>query len=293
MSAVAESIPATGFASRIPADEYHSLPGISISRLKELLRSPRHYRYRLQNPKTSAPMLLGTAAHCATLEPERFSREFVTWSRRSESGNLCPRKGQYWDAFVMENSGRTIITEDDMALAQAMASAVRGDALAMRYLESGEPEVSMRWQIAVDSETRACRGRADWITYIDGKPVVVGLKTARDCRAFPFGAAAYKLGYHLQWAFYFDGFVALTGKEPAMKEIVVESDAPHDVTVYDIPQDVIEQGRADYQALLRTLVQCEHENHWPGSAGGHELTFTLPTYAYEKMEDVGDLGLEV
>lgn len=293
MSAVAESIPATGFASRIPADEYHSLPGISISRLKELLRSPRHYRYRLQNPKTSAPMLLGTAAHCATLEPERFSREFVTWSRRSESGNLCPRKGQYWDAFVMENSGRTIITEEEMALAQAMASAVRGDALAMRYLESGEPEVSMRWQIAVDAETRACRGRADWITYIDGKPVVVGLKTARDCRAFPFGAAAYKLGYHLQWAFYFDGFVALTGNEPAMKEIVVESDAPHDVTVYDIPQDVIEQGRADYQALLVTLVQCEREDHWPGSAAGHELTFTLPTYAYEKMEDVGDLGLEV
>ena len=298
MSAAADSLPATGFASRLPADVYHALGGVSISRLKEMLRSPRHYRYRLANPKTSAPMLLGTAAHCATLEPERFGREFVTWSRRSENGNLCPRKGQYWDAFVLENGGRTIITEDEMELARAIASAVRTDQLAMRYLESGEPEVTMRWKLGIEDAEVAgatidCRGRADWITYIEGKPVVDGLKTARDCRPFPCGAAAYKLGYHLQWAFYFDGFVALTDKEPAMKEIVVESDAPHDVAVYDIPQDVIEQGRADYQALLRTLAQCENENHWPGIAGGHELTFTLPTYAYEKMEDVGDLGLEV
>ena len=297
MSAESAEIFKSGFTSRLPAETYHALPGVSITRLKELQRSAKHYRYRLENPKESAAMQLGTAAHCAVLEPERFAREFVTWSRHSDNGNLCPRKGQYWDAFCAENADRTIITEDESKLAHAMARAVRSDPIAMRYLESGEPEVSMQWQLTVEGMAGAlrtvnCRGRADWITQIDGEHYVIGLKTARDCRPFVFGSASYKLGYHMQWAYYFDAHVALTGIEPAMKEIVVESDAPHDVVVYDIPQDVIEQGRADYQALLIQLMRCEADNEWLGVSQGQEVILTLPTYAYERMEDIGDLGLE-
>lgn len=286
-----------GITSRLPADVYHALPGVSISRLKELQRSPLHYRYRLDHPKETPPMTLGTAAHCAVLEPERFVREFAVWNRRSDSGNACPRKGQFWDAFVLENTGKTILTEDEYHAAVSLGKAVRADALAMRYLETGEPEVSMQWTLncvptSGPVATVPCRGRADWLTRINGEHYVIGLKTARDPRAFPFGAAGYKLGYHMQWAFYFDGYKALTGIEPKMREIVVESSPPYDVGVYNIPDDVIEQGRADYETLLRVLIECERLDQWPGFAQGAEVIFTLPTYAYEKMEDIGDLGLE-
>lgn len=288
----------SGFASRLPAEIYHSLPGVSITRLKELQRSALHYRYRLEHPKQSSAMQLGTAAHCAVLEPERFSREFAAWSRRAENGNLCPRKGQYWDSFVATNNGKSIITEDEMTDALTIANAVRGNPLAMKYLESGEPEVSMQWEMDVESlplgitRRLQCRARADWLTRIDGEHYLIGLKTARDCRPFIFGSAAYKLGYHLQWAFYFDGYKALQGIQPRVKEIVVESDDPHDVVVYDIPEDVIEQGRMEYEGLLRHLVDCEVRNEWLGVAQGHEQTLTLPTYAYEKLDDISDLGLE-
>lgn len=283
--------------SRVPAEEYHALPGVSITRLKELKRSPLHYRYRLANPAFTKPLSLGTAAHCATLEPERFARQFALWGRRGESGSLCPRKGQYWDAFKGQNEGKTILTEDEGLDALALAKAVRSDACAMRYLDSGEPEVTMRWQLLSESAIRepvriACRGRADWLTHVDGEPYIIGLKTARDCRPLIFGNAAARLGYHLQWAFYLDGYRAITGRTAKLKEIVVESAPPYDVVVYDIPDDIVEQGRGEYEALLRQLAECEARNEWLGCANGIELILTLPTWAYDAQDDISDLGLE-
>lgn len=297
MNAAIDQASISRIISRVPAEEYHASPGVSISHLKDLKRSALHYRHFLFNPKLTAPMSLGTAAHCATLEPERFDRQFAVWGRRGESGSLCPRKGQYWDAFRAANSGKTIITEDECSAALTLAQAVRSDPCAARYLESGEPEVSMHWQLTSESQIRPpvtvqCRGRADWLTRLDGEPYLIGLKTARDCRPFIFGSAAAKLGYHLQWAYYLDGYIAITGKTPHLKEIVVESAPPHDVVVYDISEDIILQGRAEYEGLLRQLVDCESRNEWLGVANGTEQVLTLPTWAYDAQDDIAELELE-
>lgn len=299
MNAASDQVSAhvSRIVSRVPAEEYHSSAGVSITRLKELKRSALHYQYRLANPKATSPLSLGTAAHCATLEPERFATQFAVWGRRGESGSLCPRKSQYWDAFRAVNPGKTIITEDECSAALAIAKAVRGDPCAFRYLETGEPEVSMHWELTLESPMRApvtvqCRGRADWLTFIDGEPYLIGLKSARDCRPFIFGSAAAKLGYHLQWAYYLDGYHAIKGKVPRLKEIVVESSAPHDVVVYDITEDIILQGRAEYEGLLRQLIDCESRNEWLGVANGTEQVLTLPTWAYDAQDDIAELGLE-
>ncbi len=299
MNAAVNKAIVASIRSRVPAEEYHGLPGVSISRLKELKRSPKHYKYRLENPLQSAAMRLGTAAHCAVLEPERFQRQFAVWDRRSDNGNLCPRRGQFYDEFVNQHAGRTIITNDEGLDAIAIARAVRADPLAMKYLESGEPEVTMRWTLDSQSLLRQlipvqvyCRGRADWLTRIDGSPYLIGLKTARDCRAVPFGNACARLGYHLQWAFYLDGYRAITGVTPQLREIVVESTPPYDVVVYDVPNDVLLQGRAEYESLLRVLVECEARREWLGVANGHEQTITLPTWAYDGQDDIADLELE-
>lgn len=283
--------------SRVPAEEYHGLPGVSITRLKEMKRSPLHYQYRLANPAMSKPLALGTAAHCAVLEPERFARQFACWNRRGEGGNLCPRKGQYWEAFKAEHPGQTIITEDEGLDALALAKAVRADPCAMKYLGSGEPEVTMQWVLESESLTRQavtvdCRGRADWLTRIDGKPYLIDLKTARDCRPFIFGNAAARIGYHLQFAFYLDGYRAITGVTPGLRVIVVESAPPYDVVVYEVPDDAIEQGRAEYQALVRQLIDCQGRREWLGVANGVEQLLTLPSWAYDAQDDISDLGLE-
>lgn len=275
--------------SRVPFAEYRASPGLSVSSLKELKRSPLHYRHRLENPLVSAPLTLGTAAHTATLEPERFGHQFAIWSRRSEkTGNLCPRNGQHWDAFQLENSDKSIITEDECSLALAIGHAVRSDPLAMRYLETGEPEVSMRWEM----QGRQCRGRVDWFTRLDDEPYLVGLKTTRDCRLFVFGTQAARLEYALQWAWYFNGYTIIRGQKPKLIEIVVESAPPHAVAVYNIPDDIVLQGEEEYMRLLERLTQCEQHNDWPGPVT-EEQVLTLPTWYYGvEDEDLTGLGLE-
>lgn len=274
--------------SRMPAEEYIAIDAVSISRLKELRRSPQHYRHALTHPKETQPLRLGTAAHCATLEPERFGSQFAVWSRRSEkSGNLCPRNGQWWDAFEADNRGKTIITEDECTPALELAAAVRADPVAAPYLESGEPEVVMTW----DAWGHACKGRVDWLTRKNGEPVLVGLKTARDCRPFVFGSQAAKLGYHLQWAFYLNGYsIIKDGVRPRMVEIVVESAPPHAVIVYRIPDDVLLQGEEEFLQLMATLDRCEQEKAWPGPAT-EEQVLTLPSWVYQAEDDITELGL--
>jgi exodeoxyribonuclease VIII len=274
--------------SRMPRAEYDAIEALSITQLKGLRRSPQHFLHYLQHPKSSEALTLGIAGHTATLEPERFASDFAVWDRRTESGRLGPRNGKWWDAFRMENKGKTVLNPDQAAVCKALSKAVRHDATAGKYLESGDPEVTLEWSI----DGRMRKGRVDWLMSYEGEPYIVGLKTARDCSHFAFGNQAARLGYHLQWAWYHDGFQVSTGRQPQLIEIVVESEAPHAVATYRIPQDIILQGRDEYNTLLRLLLQCEASGEWPGPVPKEEY-LTLPSWAYPDLDDdISSMGLE-
>lgn len=260
-------------------DEYTRLPGVSITRLKELRRSPLHFRYRMGNPKESAPLAFGRAAHCAVLEPERFGSDFAVWDRRTAGGSMAPRNGKHWDGFREANTGREIITADQQVEVLALQAAVRSNPDAMALLAAGDPEVTLQW---MEGATQA-KGRVDWLTTHEGAPALVGLKTTRDCRPFQFGRQSANLGYHLQWAFYLEGYKAITGEAAHVFEIVVEAEPPHAVVVYEIPVEVLLQGAAEYTDLLDLLSECQRSNQWPGPVQGiHQLS--LPAWAYGEEE---------
>lgn len=279
--------------SRMPRAEYDAIDALNISRLKEMKRSPLHYQHMLSAPKESDALTVGEATHVAVLEPERYARQFAVWDRTTAGGKMAPRAGQYWESFVQSNLGRTHLTPEQNRLANAIAAAVRFNEHANPYLESGDPEVTIEWRLPLEifPEGRAAKGRVDWFTVMDGQPVLVGLKTARDCRHFQFSKQAANLGYHLQWAYYFDGFKAVKGREARLVEIVVESEPPHAVAVYRIPADIIEQGREEYWECAKALRDCEESGVWPGPASGEE-DLTLPSWAYKQDNDLNDIGLE-
>lgn len=258
--------------------DYAEIKAVSITRLKVMLRSPKHYRHNLSNPKESRPLSLGRAAHCAILEPERFAADYCAWDRRTSSGAMAPRKGKHWEAFGANNAGKEIVAEPDYSLALAMQDAVRSDDDAMRYLRTGDAEVVMQWQMF----GRDCKGRADWITKVDGEDVLVGLKTARDCRPREFGRDARRYEYHMQWAFYADGFKTITGRMPKVVEIVVESAPPHAVAVYVVPDEVLTRGFDEYTNLLEQLDECEKLDRWPGPVQGEQVLI-LPTWGDEEQ----------
>jgi hypothetical protein len=108
-----------------------------------------------------------------------------------------------------------------------------------------------------------------------------------------FGSHAAKLGYPLQWAWYFDLYESITSVEPEMVEIVVESAPPHAVVTYIIPEDAILQGRDEYEKLLEVLYRCERTGEWPGPAECEQV-LSLPSWYYgDGTDDLTDIGLEI
>jgi hypothetical protein len=111
--------------------------------------------------------------------------------------------------------------------------------------------------------------------------VLLGLKTTRKIEPRAFQADAWRMGYHLQWAYYHDAIVTTmgTGAETLVIEIAVENAAPHDVVVYEIPEHVIAAGRRDYRDALRRVLECRERDTWPGHAPDSEVVFEPPSWA--------------
>src|SRR4051812_9862839 len=129
--------------SRMPRSEYDAIDALNISRLKEMKRSPQHYRHALTHRKETAPLVTGNACHVAVLEPERYELDFCVWDRVTDGGAMAPRRGQFWDAFLKGCGGRTVLTPEQSKLAANIAAAVRGNELAAAYLANGDPEVTL------------------------------------------------------------------------------------------------------------------------------------------------------
>jgi hypothetical protein len=273
---------ATGFYPRGSID-YDAIDAVNFSTLKNLAVSPKRYRHRLDNPKPQTkPMAFGTAIHTAVLEPERFGEEYVMFTGKQ-------KRGKKWDAFKEENAGKKILTRSEYVEAARVRDAVRADPVAMQYLEFGEPEVAMVWE---DEETgMLCKGRLDW-RCSDPDNVPVDLKSASTIEPFLFGRSAGRLLYHVQFSFYSDGFRAITKRDPLFKVVTVEQDAPHDVAVYNIPDEIADLGRDEYRRLLVKLRFHRERDEWPGYANGCELEFNLPPWMMGDDDELTELGLE-
>lgn len=270
--------------------DYNSINAVNISSLLWMAKSPKHYKSR---PRIySSAMSLGTAAHAATLEPERFAIDFAVWDRLSENGNPCPRKGQHWEAFKQMHSRQEIITADEHASALAIAAGVRSEPLCLEALSNGDPEVTLVW---VHTRTGLlCKGRVDWLPH--DRNGIVDLKTAADITPGVFFSKSAKLHYHTKMAWYTDALRTVEGlAEDAPLDtliVAVESGKPHDSAVYWMPEEVLEIGRDEYETLMTKLKLALDFDDWPGIANRARVRFELPRWAVDDPEDENDSELD-
>lgn len=271
--------------------DYPTLDGTSITLLKEMLKSPKHYRYRQKFSRFASPsMSKGTTTHIAVLEPERFLKEYAIWDSKDEEGKTKQRRGKVWEAFQEQHSGKTIVKSDEYDEAIAIRDAVRKDTVAMKYLAMGDPEVALSWN---DEHTgMLCRGRADWLATVDHELCIVDLKTTRDASPLWFSRDCAKYSYHLQLAYYADAIERATGKAPKTVVVAVESMAPYDVVTYLVPEDVLDIGREAYRTLLERLKWCQERNEWPGQGEMMERYLTLPSWCIPEEDGVEGLELD-
>jgi hypothetical protein len=279
--------PATMLPRFVGRAAYEQIPAVNWTTLREMRRSPLHYRYRCDHPaEETAPMRLGRAVHAAVLEPERFARDYVVFDGPR-------RQGKAWEAFEADAlaAGKEILKADEHAECLAIAAAVRAHPLAAQYLAEGRAEQTIAW---VDTETGLpCKGRVDWLCDVPGMAALVDLKTTAELDAYRLGASIARLGHHAQIAFYSRGLRAL-GLVQESKLIAVESEAPYDVALFAVAGDALTAGDEEVGQLLRRVAECREKNEWPGRYDATEQELRLPPWLYRDAEDaMGGLGITV
>jgi exodeoxyribonuclease VIII len=145
-------------------------------------------------------------------------------------------------------------------------------------LERGRSEVSAMWIDAVTGEP--CRCRPDWVCNFGGRSVaLLDVKTYSDASPDEFRRQIARKRYHVQDAFYSDGYASATGDDvKAFIFVAVESEWPYAANALMLDERSREQGRVDYRANLDTYSDCMHRGAWPGYGDEIQL-IELPSWA--------------
>ena len=242
-------------------EAYHAMAAVSPSRLKAFARSPLHYWAAHEAPDRPTPeptdaMQLGTALHLAVLEPQLWSQEVAVRpaiDRRTKAGK------QAAEEFEAEHAGKLILSEDDAARVQAMATAIHAHQAAHFLLEQeGHREASYTW--TDPTYGIPCKTRPDW--HSADRSLIVDLKTTLDCCRKEFTRSIAKYGYHLQASW---NTQALGAEQFLI--IAVESARPYAVAVYPIAAEALAAGARRIDRALEALAQCRATGVWPGPEG--------------------------
>jgi hypothetical protein len=260
----------------MPADRYHAHPAIGSSNLRAALRSPLHYQASKAGLVEQTPaMRLGTLAHTATLEPERWASEYAC-AVRGDGRTKAIREARE----AQEASGKEIVNPADYDTASLIAEAVRAHPVAADIL-SRIQHVERSYFWTDEATGLACKCRPDFeCTDADGD-----LKTTADASPNAFARSVASYLYHLQNSFYVRG---MRGAHPLDSTrpfffVAAEKTPPYAVAVYELDRSAIAQGWALVRKALDTIAMCQADGRFPGYEGIRVLG--LPAWASELVEE--------
>lgn len=277
-------------ANLAPADYYpRHLNEASASGLKQMLRSPAHFREWVTNPdadKTSPALEFGKVLHCAVLEPEVFAREYIVepkdapaypQARSWASAKSAPdveRAKDFWRTWEADHKGMTRVSVADYDKVRRMADSAMSHPVARGLLVGGQREITFSWS---DEATGIdCKARAD--LYLPGE-FLMDLKSCRDASPEGFARAVASYCYDVQQANYLAGIRANGDSIRWMVFLAIESEAPYVCQPYILDVRAEERGWNLRQRALTKQAECLRTGRWPGySEALNELA--LPAYAY-------------
>lgn len=253
-------------------EEYHQHPAYSKTFLWSVYTKTPHHAKNMRIEKTAA-MDLGTATHVAILEPEKFLTSVIK--------GPDDRRGNKWKDVYDEAAayGKLALTSGDYEKCLYMRDSAHRLSI-VRQLTDGlqKTEQSAFWQ---DEATGLnCRCRPD--LYHPGLAIMADLKTTADASKEAFRKSVAGYGYHMQQAFYSDGWtLSGGGAVEGFVFIAVESFEPFAVAVYELKPSAYMEGKAATRSALETIERCEKMGIWDGySEDVQELD--LPHWAYKE-----------
>lgn len=272
----------TGVQHGLSIDAYHGMEGASKTVLDSVAKSPaiayaRHLDPNRPPAEQKGGQLEGELAHCAILEPDEFSKRYAV-------GPDVIRSTKAWKEFEASNAGKTCIKPGEYEAAMRQGESVRRLPEIRDALAAGHPEVSAFW---IDPETGVkCRCRPDWVHPCgDAGSILLDVKTYSDASPAEFRRQVARKRYHVQDAFYSDGFQRASGLEVlAFVFVAVETEWPYAANALMLDDLAKTTGRDLYRRDLDTYAECLRTGEWPGYSNQIEI-ISLPNWAISNLTE--------
>lgn len=260
-------------AQNAPAvDTYRAVQAINATAIKAGARSMKHMHHALTCGREPSPsMAWGTLAHEFALG----SPSFVVYSGT--------RRGKEWDAFQAANQGVRIIIESERKALLGEAGLVRSlldHPHAGPLIKGADMETPIHWE---EPGIGPCKALPD--AFKAGH--LSDLKTCQSVAERDFSAASWRMGYHLQLAWYRRGCLAVGRKVESVNIIAVEAAAPFDVAVFKLDPLLIEWADAECLRIASRYIECREVGAFPGQHAGPQVLLQ-PQWADEQIQSQFD-----
>lgn len=289
-----------GLVYGLDENEYHSLPGVSSTGAKKLLRSPAHYKHYTEHPhETKDEFDLGSAVHSKVLGvgaaiaiyPDGTGPESFEYEGR-ELRDVLAKNGAVSTkaaaAFAVDARSKGLIPVKRVVgrVVDRMVESVLSNQTARALFEGGHPEVSM---FATDPVTSVdMRGRLDYL----GKRITDLKTTAGEASESGFARQVFSLGYEVQYGWYSHLYELITGETPPWLFVVVETAAPYLANIHVLSEDAQRIGKAKARAARELYARCRDLGAWPGYSnrnGGPIGVLEVPQWSiYDYIDNYSD-----
>jgi exodeoxyribonuclease VIII len=250
---------------------------ISASCIKNFLKSPKYYYYnKFLKPKTDRERFfaIGSAIHEMILEPEMFFTNFAVCpklDKRTKVGR------EYYEKFEQDNKGKTVIEDSEMTVVVAVAESSRKNKTLTDLIVNSYYELSCY----TEDEATGLKLKMRPDSMCKTKSTIIDIKSCLDSSAKEFKKSVYKYNYSISAAFYSDFL-----KRENYVFAAVEKEAPYQVSLYTLNDEMIEYGREQYRMGLDLLKWSIDNNYW---ADYNEFEILKECYQLGNLDNFFDL----
>lgn len=265
----------TGIYPDMTDEQYHAHSALGSTGLRNLLKSPLTYYAKHLDPnrpvtEPTPAMLAGTLTHTLLLQPELFQQKYVV---RPEWVDGRKKDGKEW---LEMNSDRICIKEEQMLVAEGQVASIKRKPSIAALFEGAAYELPMFW---TDPDTGVlCKIKPDAAKSAGGGVVLTDLKTTSDASPDGFAKSVGNFGYHIQNAFYSEGYQAVTGVPViGFVFVAVSNEYPYDCAAYMLDDAALINGAQKIRRALGIYAECSAEGRWPGLSDEIQ-TLSLPPW---------------
>jgi hypothetical protein len=268
----------------VPFEEYRRLDAWSSSDLKAYRKGPpaRVVWERSNQREHTEATLLGSAVHCAILEPDAFLRRYV---QKPEGMKFSTKDGKAWRD---EHADREILPCEMFQRIEGIVEAVLAKSLAVEALGRADGrEVTIEW----DQDGAPCKARPDILSTPDR--AITDLKVSRHAERGVGGIAfhAFSEGWLHQLAHYRTGAI-IRGLDIRDGRLIVVSPAPpHFVWCIEAKRDALDLLELQNIETVRALQAHADADSWPGTEDAW-LKIEPPASALIQVGDIMGLVAE-